>query len=158
MLEAGWYQQIEDGHLKITFLPAQHWSKRSVRDGGQRLWGAFMLQGDGISIYYSGDTGYSNHFAEIPELFSSPDYALVGIGAYKPRWFMRPNHISPHEALTASQEMHAGLTIPMHYGTFDLSDEPLHDPPQVFAAEARKRNIKVAIPTLGDIVKLKKQK
>ena len=91
-------------------------------------------------------------------MFSSPDYALVGIGAYKPRWFMRPNHISPHEALTASQEMHAGLTIPMHYGTFDLSDEPLHDPPQVFAAEARKRNIKVAIPTLGDIVKLKKQK
>jgi len=95
VIEAGWYQQMEDEGLKITFLPAQHWSKRSVRDGGQRLWGAFMLQGDGISLYYSGDTGYSSHFREIPDLFGAPDYALLGIGAYKPRWFMRPNHISP---------------------------------------------------------------
>ena len=93
IVEAGWYQQIEDEGLKITFLPAQHWSKRSVRDGGQRLWGAFMLQGDNISLYYSGDTGYSSHFREIPDLFGAPDYALLGIGAYKPRWFMRPNHI-----------------------------------------------------------------
>ena len=158
VIEAGWYQQMEDEGLKITFLPAQHWSKRSVRDGGQRLWGAFMLQGNGISLYYSGDTGYSSHFREIPDLFGAPDYALLGIGAYKPRWFMRPNHISPYESLTAAEEMNAGLTIPMHYGTFDLSDEPLHDPPKVFAAEAKKRKIPVEIPYLGEIVKLKKQK
>ena len=158
VIEAGWYQQLEDEELKITFLPAQHWSKRSVRDGGQRLWGAFMLQGHGVSLYYSGDTGYSSHFREIPELFGAPDYALLGIGAYKPRWFMRPNHISPYESLTASEEMRAGITIPMHYGTFDLSDEPLHDPPKVFAAEAKKRKIRVEIPYLGEIVKLSKRK
>lgn len=158
VIEAGWYQQMEDEGLKITFLPAQHWSKRSVRDGGQRLWGAFMLQGNGISLYYSGDTGYSSHFREIPDLFGAPDYALLGIGAYKPRWFMRPNHISPYESLTAAEEMHVGLTIPMHYGTFDLSDEPLHDPPKVFATEAKKRKIPVKIPYLGEIVKLNKQK
>ena len=117
-----------------------------------------MLQGNGISLYYSGDTGYSSHFREIPDMFGAPDYALLGIGAYKPRWFMRPNHISPYESLTAAEEMHAGLTIPMHYGTFDLSDEPLHDPPKVFAAEAKKRKIPVEIPYLGEIVKLKKQK
>ena len=132
--------------LNFSLVPAQHWSKRSVRDGGQRLWGAFMLQGNGVSLYYSGDTGYSTHFREIPDLFGAPDYALLGIGAYKPRWFMRPNHISPYESLTASEEMHAGITIPMHYGTFDLSDEPLHDPPKVFAAEAKKRKIRVEIP------------
>lgn len=158
IIEAGWYQQMEDEGLKITFLPAQHWSKRSVRDGGQRLWGAFMLQGDGLSLYYSGDTGYSSHFREIPDLFGPPDYALLGIGAYKPRWFMRPNHISPYESLTAAEEMHAGLTIPMHYGTFDLSDEPLHDPPKVFSAEVKKRKIPVEIPCLGEIVKLNKKK
>ena len=117
-----------------------------------------MLQGNGISLYYSGDTGYSSHFREIPDLFGAPDYALLGIGAYKPRWFMRPNHISPYESLTAAGEMHAGLTIPMHYGTFDLSDEPLHDPPKVFATEAKKRKIPVKIPYLGEIVKLNKQK
>ncbi len=63
-----------------------------------------MLQGDNISLYYSGDTGYSSHFREIPDLFGAPDYALLGIGAYKPRWFMRPNHISPYESLTACQK------------------------------------------------------
>ena len=155
VIEAGWYQQLNDGQLKITFLPAQHWSKRSLNDGGQRLWGAFMLEGDGLSVYYGGDTGYSNHFAEIPELFGVPDYALLGIGAYKPRWFMQPNHISPYDSLTASEEMQARVTIPMHYGTFDLSDEPLSDPPSVFAEEARKRNVRVMIPALGEIVTLK---
>ena len=89
-------------------------------------------------FYYSGDTGYSSHFREIPDLFGAPDYALLGIGAYKPRWFMRPNHISPYESLTAAEEMHAGLIIPMHYGTFDLSDEPLHDPPKFL--QQRQRN------------------
>ena len=156
VVEAGWYQQLENDGLKITFLPAQHWSKRSFKDGGKRLWGAFMVEGDGIKIYYSGDTGYSNHFQEIPDLVGAPDYALLGIGAYKPRWFMRPNHISPHDSLTAAQEMKAGITIPMHYGTFDLSDEPLHDPPQVFAEEAERRHVRVQIPALGEVVALKK--
>ena len=69
---------------------------------------------------------------------------------------MKPNHISPYDALTASEEMHARVTIPMHYGTFDLSDEPLFDPPHVFADEAKKRGINVIIPELGEIVKLQR--
>ena len=109
-----------------------------------------------MSVYYGGDTGFSTHFTEIQELFGPPDYALLGIGAYKPRWFMQPNHISPYDSLTASAQMQARVTIPMHYGTFDLSDEPLSDPPAVFAEEARKRQIKVLIPALGEIVKLNK--
>lgn len=155
VVEAGWYQQIENENLKITFLPAQHWSKRSLGDSGQRLWGAFMIECNGISLYYSGDTGYAEHFNEVPELFGEPDYALIGIGAYKPKWFMQPNHISPYDSLKASAEMKARMTIPMHYGTFDLSDEPLSDPPKVFEEEARRRNMKVAIPALGEIIKLK---
>lgn len=156
VVEAGWYQQLLDESLKITFLPAQHWSKRSVTDGGQRLWGAFMLQSADLSVYYGGDTGFSTHFAEIQELLGAPDYALLGIGAYKPRWFMQPNHISPYDSLTAAEQMKARVTIPMHYGTFDLADEPLSDPPAVFGEEARKRNIRVVIPALGEVVRLKK--
>lgn len=156
VVEAGWYQQMSDEQLRITFLPAQHWSKRSLNDGGQRLWGAFMIQSDSLSVYYGGDTGYSTHFTEIQELLGAPDYALLGIGAYKPRWFMQPNHISPYDSLKAAEEMKARLTIPMHYGTFDLSDEPLSDPPAVFAEEARKRSIRIKVPALGEIVKLKK--
>ena len=157
VIEAGWYQRWEEGRLKITFLPAQHWSKRSLNDGGLRLWGAFMLQTDDLSVYYGGDTGYSSHFTEIEELFGAPDYALLGIGAYKPRWFMQANHISPYDSLTAASQMKARITIPMNYGKFDLSDEPLSDPPAVFAEEAGKRNIQVKIPALGEIVKLRKR-
>ena len=154
VIEAAWYQQFSDGVLTLTFLPAQHWSKRGVSDGGERLWGAFMMQADGITIYNSGDTGYARHFRELPELFPHIDYCMIGIGAYKPRWFMKPNHISPYDALTASRDMEARLTIPMHYGTFDLSDEPLFDPPHIFAQEARLRSMPVLIPELGEVVKL----
>ena len=102
----------------------------------------------------SGDTGYARHFEEIAGFFAHIDYCMIGIGAYKPRWFMKPNHISPYDALTASTDLHARMTIPMHYGTFDLSDEPLFDPPHVFAAEAKKRGMPVIIPELGEIIKL----
>ncbi len=154
VIEAGWFQQYNDGILKLTFLPAQHWSKRGISDGGERLWGAFMIQADGITIYNSGDTGYANHFKELPELFPHIDYCMVGIGAYKPRWFMKPNHISPYDALTASADMNAKVTVPMHYGTFDLSDEPLFDPPHVFVAEAKKRGMNFLLPEIGEVVKL----
>ena len=130
VIEAGWYQQHKDDGLCLTFLPAQHWSKRGVSDG------------------------YAHHFKELSDIFPHIDYCMIGIGAYKPRWFMKPNHISPYDALTASAEMGARMTIPMHYGTFDLSDEPLFDPPHVFAAEARKRNMDIMIPELGEVVKL----
>ena len=154
VIECGWYQQVEEQGLKITFMPCQHWGKRSASDGGTRLWGAFMVQDSDLSIYYSGDTGYGKHFTEIKHLFGEPHYAMLGIGAYKPRWFMQPNHISPYEALDASAEMGAQMTIPMHYGTFDLSDEPFSDPPTVFAKEAEERDIRINIPKLGEVVYL----
>lgn len=155
VIEAGWYQQYEEEGLKLTFLPAQHWSKRGVNDGGTRLWGAFMIECDGIVIYNSGDTGYAPHFKELPDMFPHIDYCMIGIGAYKPKWFMRPNHISPYDALKASAEMKARMTIPMHYGTFDLSDEPLFDPPKVFRDEAKRLGMEILVPDLGEVVKLK---
>ena len=82
--------------------------------------------------------------------------AIPDIPGISVRYPSYSGHISPYDALTASTDMKAALTIPMHYGTFDLSDEPLHDPPQVFTAEAKKRRIDVYIPVLGEIVKLKR--
>lgn len=155
--EMGWYQQLDLKELKITFLPSQHWGKRYANDGAKRLWGAFMLEVGDLKIYYSGDTGFANHFSEVKELFGEVDYAIFGIGAYKPRWFMERNHISPIEALEGAQQMGAKTTIPMHYGTFKLSQEPLFDPPIVFRAEAIKRGMNVLIPSIGEIVELKKQ-
>lgn len=155
-----WYQQLVLGDVKITFMPALHWSKRSVNDAGRRLWGAYMIQykckkdGSERNMYYSGDTGYSEHFREVPRLFQKVDYALMGIGAYKPRWMMERNHMSPLEAVWGAIDMGAGVTIPMHYGTFNLSVEPLSDPPKVFDTEAKRHNIRHLIPNIGERVNL----
>lgn len=127
---AGWYQQYDTGDLSIEiyFLPARHWSRRGLTDTNQHLWGAFVIKTSTVTIYFSGDTGYGSHLKEVGELFPNVDYCLLGIGAYKPEWFMSSSHISPTDAVKAFNEMSAKHLVPMHYGTFDLSDEPLSEP------------------------------
>lgn len=126
---AGWYQRynIESG-IDICYLPSRHWSKRGLLDENKRLWGAFMIQSKEKAIYFSGDTGYGNHFKEIKTLFPSVTIAIIGIGAYKPEWFMAPNHVSPQDAVRGFNDMDAKIFVPMHYGTFDISDEPVGEP------------------------------
>lgn len=128
--EAGWYQQynITSQDVKITFLPARHWSTRALKGFNKRLWGAFMIQTENISIYFGGDSGFGSHFKEVEELFGKPDYSIIGIGAYKPEWFMGSSHTSPADALKAAEQMNTNNFIPMHYGTFDLADEPIGEP------------------------------
>ncbi|PSJ77124.1 Zn-dependent hydrolase [Sphingobacteriales bacterium UPWRP_1] len=127
---AGWYQQFDTGNLPLQcyFLPARHWSKRNFFDTNKRLWGAFVIQTNNTTIYFSGDTGYGNHFAELAQIFPKIDYSIIGVGAYKPEWLMHTNHTSPANAIKAFQDLKARYFIPMHYGTFDLGDEPLYDP------------------------------
>lgn len=128
--EAGWYQtyKTDSSKVKIHFLPARHWSKRSLFDTNRRLWGSFVIQTPSKTIYFSGDSGYGSHFKELNILFKQIDIAIMGIGAYEPEWFMSPNHMSPKDALRAAKEMGAKAILPMHYGTFDLSNEPLYEP------------------------------
>ena len=126
---AGWYQQyITDPSIEIFFLPSRHWSKRGMWDDNMRLWGAFVVRSATKTIYFCGDSGYGGHFAEVKSLFKKVDVAIMGIGAYKPEWFMHPNHISPHDAVRAFNDMDADILIPMHYGTFDVSYEPVGEP------------------------------
>jgi L-ascorbate metabolism protein UlaG (beta-lactamase superfamily) len=126
---AGWYQQYHtDARIKVFFLPARHWSKRGFRDLNSQLWGAFVIQAGGKTIYFASDSGYGSHFADVGRIFPVIDYCIVGIGAYKPAFFMGQSHISPQDAVKAANDMHARVMIPMHYGTFELSDEPISDP------------------------------
>ncbi|MFL5753613.1 MAG: MBL fold metallo-hydrolase [Bacteroidia bacterium] len=129
---AGWYQQYKTpGELNIFYLPSKHWSKRLLRDTNECLWGAFAIQHKAKTIYFSGDTGYADHFKALPELFPGLDVCIIGCGAYSPRWFMRSNHIAPDDAVKAFHETGAELMIPMHYGCFDLSDEPAGEPVRI---------------------------
>ncbi len=122
---AGWYQQFDSGEdLKITFVPTRHWSRRGLLDTNQRLWGGFVIEGAGKKIYHGGDSGFGSHYKELFETFGEIDYFLIGIGAFEPRWIMQPNHNNPEDAFQAFVDAKAKTLIPMHYGTFDLSDEP----------------------------------
>jgi L-ascorbate metabolism protein UlaG (beta-lactamase superfamily) len=132
MQMAGWYQQYNTSEgIEIYYLPSRHWSKRGLRDDNKRLWGAFVIRSKDKTIYFSGDSGYGSHFSEVKNLFKKIDVAIIGIGAYKPEWFMHPNHVSPTDAVKAFHDLEAKIFIPMHYGTFDISDEPIGEPLRV---------------------------
>jgi len=137
---AGWYQQFStpENGVKITFLPVRHWARRGLFDMNKRLWGAFLVEGAGKIIYFGGDSGYGSHYKELAEVFPNIDYFVVGIGAYSPRWFMKPNHNSPEDAFQAFVDSKARTLIPMHYGTFDLSDEPPNEPLRLLKEAAEK--------------------
>lgn len=137
---AGWYQQysLPKNGLKISFLPTRHWARRGLFDMNRRLWGAFVIEGGGKTIYFGGDSGYGSHYRDLKEIFPNIDIFIVGIGAYEPRWFMNANHQSPEEAFRAFQESGAKTLIPMHFGRFELSDEPPGQPLNILRSEIEK--------------------
>lgn len=117
-----WYERFDTGDLEITFLPNRHYSKRIFRPFNSTLWGGFMIKHTSGTIYWSGDSGYANHFKTVGDLFK-PDLFIAGTGAYKPRWFMKDNHMNPSDAYQAFLDSGASTMVPMHYGTFILGNE-----------------------------------
>jgi L-ascorbate metabolism protein UlaG (beta-lactamase superfamily) len=135
MRELDWWEETAMGdELKITFVPAQHSSARSLLDRQHSLWGGYVIESRGRRIYFSGDTGYSRHFSDIRSRLGSPDIAMLGIGAYEPRWFMQPIHMNPAEAVRAHGDLGAKHSIGMHFGTFQLTPEPIDQPRTDLAA------------------------
>ncbi|MCU0450954.1 MAG: MBL fold metallo-hydrolase [Bernardetiaceae bacterium] len=130
---AGWYQQYQTDttRLKISYLPSRHWARRGLLDINTQLWGGYLIQAKGITIYFGGDSGYGSHFQQIGQRFPGIDYSLLGVGAYQPEWFMGGSHMSPTDAVKAFRDLGARRLLPMHYGTYDLADEPPGDPRQV---------------------------
>jgi len=147
---AGWYQQfsLPSERVKIFFLPVRHWSRRGIFDTNERLWGGFVIQGAEKTIYFSGDSGYGSHYRELAELFPKIDYFLIGIGAYQPIWFMKANHNSPAEAFQGFVDSKADRLIPMHFGRFDLSDEPPSEPLSLLKEKAAEANLSDKIKNL----------
>lgn len=141
---AGWFQQFTTtgkDDLKIVFVPVRHWSRRGLFDTNERLWGGFIIQSANKTIFFGGDSGYGSHYKQTAELFPEIDYFICGIGAFKPRWFMKSNHNSPDDALQAFADTKAKYLIPMHYGTFDLSDEPPGEPLRLLKEEAENSGV-----------------
>lgn len=154
VIELDWWQHHEVRGVQFHLTPVQHWSARGLRDRRQTLWGGWAVIPSLNSTpphrpwrwYFSGDTGYSPDFkATYQRLFqqpqdhthsagcSGPDLALIAIGAYAPRWFMRDYHVNPAEAVRIHQDLQACQSIGVHWGTFILSDERADAPPQDLA-------------------------
>ena len=142
--EAGWYQEFDlpGDAVRIFMLPAYHWYKRTPFDDDKRLWGSFLIQTPSKTIYLSGDSGYQEHYREIARLFPDIDICIMGVGAYKPKYMMESSHLNPLEAVQAFHDLGGKVLIPMHYGTYDLSDEPLSEPVRLLREQEQKGQIK----------------
>lgn len=132
VVELDWWQAHRfSPALEFVCTPAHHFAARWPWDRCQTLWGGFMIKASDGLVFFSGDTGWGSHFAEIRERLGAPDLALLPIGAYEPRWFMAPVHMNPAEAVRAHLALGSRQSIGMHFGTFELTDEgidaPFHD-------------------------------
>ena len=125
VIEMGWWQQESIEGLDVTFVPAEHWSRRSLTDINTSWWGGYVIARNGLRIYHCGDTGWFDGFSQIAQRFPDIHAAMMPTGAYAPRWFMRAQHIDPEEAVKAFKIIGARQFVGMHWGTFKLSDEPL---------------------------------
>jgi len=112
----------------VTLVQAQHFCARALTDRNVTLWGGFVIHGRNGNVYHAGDTGWGDHFAEIARRYAPIRLACLPIGAYLPRWFMKPAHIDPLEAVEAHRVLNASTSIAMHYGTFDLGDDGETEP------------------------------
>ncbi len=121
--ELDWWQGVTVGGVTLALVPAQHWHRRGLRDTNRALWGGAVISGS-RTIFHSGDTGYFGGFSAIGAVFDI-DLAVLPMGAYEPRWFMSPQHMAPEDSVQALLDLGARHAMAMHWGTFDLTDEPL---------------------------------
>jgi L-ascorbate metabolism protein UlaG (beta-lactamase superfamily) len=147
IVELNWWEQLQLGHVEITHVPARHWGARMIRDT-QRGYGGYVLRAGPHSLYHAGDTAYFKGFREIGERLQ-PEVALLPIGAYQPDSF-RAVHTSPEDAVQGFLDLGARWMVPMHYGTFRLSYEPVEEPVQRLQIEAKRRRIEKKICVLEE--------
>jgi L-ascorbate metabolism protein UlaG (beta-lactamase superfamily) len=126
--ERDWWERATTVPWPITVTPAQHFSARTPFDRNRALWGSFVLEIEGRRLFFGGDSGYAPHFRTIRERHGDIDLALLPIGAYEPRWFMGPIHMNPEEAVQAHLDLGSSRSVGMHFGTFQLTTEPIDEP------------------------------
>jgi L-ascorbate metabolism protein UlaG (beta-lactamase superfamily) len=137
--ELDWWQSADLAPgLKLTSVPSQHFSNRSITDRNRALWTGFVIQGGAGAVYFAGDTARGPHFEQIRSRLGPIRLALLPIGAFRPEWFMSPVHMSPSEALRAHQLVGAATSVAIHFGTFQLGDDGIDEPVQVLHQEMQR--------------------
>ena len=140
--ELEWWQGTDAGTVKISSVPAEHWSRRKVFGKEKAGWGGYVIESSVGNVYFAGDTGFhSQYFKDIGKRFEKIDVGLIPIGAYYPREIFGRYHIDPREAIIVHQEVGAKRSVGMHWGTFMLTQEPLDEPPKELARQREAEGI-----------------
>ena len=164
VVELDWWQSHMMRGVELVLTPVKHWSARGLGDQLTTLWGGFAVLAPDCHLYFSGDTGYSKDFADIRQRFADRqqggggfDIALIAIGGYEPRWFMSAQHVNPAEAVQIHLDLNAKRSVGVHWGTFDLTDESLDEPPKALAEARRAQGLAEAdffVMAVGETQKL----
>ena len=158
--EIDWYQETQiNNDIKITLLPAVHWSKRTLADTNKTLWGSFLIEYKGKKIFFACDTGYGNIYKELGNKYGPIDITFINIGAYdfRPMFEKSVYHTNPEEALNIGKDLNSKKLIGMHWGTVVLSLEPIMEPPVRFKNSAEKYGYQkkdAMIFKIGEVKKL----
>jgi len=157
--EMDWYDQTQVNDLKITLMPAVHWSKRTLTDDNKTLWGSFLIEYKDKKIFFACDTGYGNVYKDLGKKYGPIDLTFINIGAYdfRPMFEKSVYHTNPEEALNIAQDLKSKKVIGMHWGTVVLSLEPIMEPPVRFKANAEKYGYKkedAILFKIGEVQKL----
>ena len=172
-VELDWWQShpiaTAAGPVDIVLTPVQHWSGRGFDDRLKTLWGGYAVFAPDLQLFFTGDTGYSKDFEDIRARFASRqtpsqggsfDIALIALGGYEPRWFMRSQHVNPAEAVQIHLDVNAKRSAGIHWGTFGLTDESLDQPPIDLADARRAKGVADAdffVMAIGETRKLPKR-
>ncbi len=139
--EHDWGDVVTLAGLTFEFVPVQHWSARTPWDRDRTLWGAWVIEHEGRRILFGGDFGYSQDLADLGARFGGFDLAMIPVGSYEPRWFMKTMHVNTDEAVDAHIALRARYSVGMHWGTFRLTGERLDEPPANLAKSLAKAGI-----------------
>ncbi len=152
VVELDWWQSAKRGRWTITCLPSQHWSRRILQGTNETLWCSWLVDSGERRYYFAGDTGYFHGFREFGRRYGPIDVALLPIGAFEPRSFMRYQHLSPDDALLAFEELRARWLVPIHWGCFDLAFEPMDLPPRLLRKTAERNRVgdRVRVLAVGE--------
>jgi N-acyl-phosphatidylethanolamine-hydrolysing phospholipase D len=151
--ELDWWQTREYRGLRLVCVPAQHFAQRSLWDTNTRLWASWAVLGAGRRFYFGGDSGYFDGFRQAGDRLGPFDLAAIAIGAYMPPAMMRFTHTTPEEAVQAFEDLRGRILLGIHWGTFDLGEEPLDEPPGRMLRQAARRGVdpaRVWILKLGE--------
>jgi L-ascorbate metabolism protein UlaG (beta-lactamase superfamily) len=155
-----WHDRVDVGAgVSVALAPTRHWSARNLSDRNMSLWASFVIEAPGGRVYFVADSGYGDgrHFRDARERHGPFRLAILPIGAYEPRWFMRDQHMNPAESVQALLDCGAELALAHHYGTFQLTDEAIDAPPAALAEALQKAGIaaeRFAVPRPGEVREL----